>query len=41
MKTPDPILAQFRAAPYEIYGDRIDRVVLFGARVGMRHPSPE
>jgi predicted nucleotidyltransferase len=32
MKTPDPILAQFRAALYEIYGDRIDRVVLFGSR---------
>jgi len=32
MKTPDPILAQLRAALYEIYGDRIDRVVLFGSR---------
>ena len=32
MKTPDPILTQFRAALNEIYGDRIDRVVLFGSR---------
>ena len=32
MKTPDPILAQFRAALDEIYGDRLDRVVLFGSR---------
>ena len=32
MKTPDPILAQFRAALEEIYGDRLDRVVLFGSR---------
>lgn len=32
MKTSDPILTQFRAALNEIYGDRIDRVVLFGSR---------
>jgi predicted nucleotidyltransferase len=32
MKKPDPILARFRAALDEIYGDRIDRVVLFGSR---------
>ncbi|WP_420267132.1 nucleotidyltransferase domain-containing protein [Candidatus Magnetominusculus dajiuhuensis] len=32
MVTPDPILAQFRAALVEIYGDRLDRVVLFGSR---------
>ncbi|MHB8883928.1 MAG: nucleotidyltransferase family protein [Methylovirgula sp.] len=30
--TNDPILARFRAALTEIYGDRIERVVLFGAR---------
>jgi len=32
-KTADPILEQFRAALDEIYGDRLDRVVLFGSRV--------
>jgi predicted nucleotidyltransferase len=32
MKTHDPILTQFREALNEIYGDRIDRVVLFGSR---------
>jgi len=31
-KKDDPILAQFRAALEEIYGDRLDRVVLFGSR---------
>ena len=31
MKRDDPILAQFRAALEEIYGDRLDRVVLFGS----------
>jgi len=31
MKKDDPILAQFRAALEEIYGDRLDRVVLFGS----------
>ena len=31
-KTPDPILASFRAALDELYGDRLDRVVLFGSR---------
>jgi predicted nucleotidyltransferase len=28
----DPILKRFRAALEEIYGDRIERVVLFGSR---------
>ncbi|MBF0528615.1 MAG: nucleotidyltransferase domain-containing protein [Deltaproteobacteria bacterium] len=31
-KTSDPILVQFRETLEEIYGDRIDRVVLFGSR---------
>ena len=32
-KAPDdPILKRFRAALNEIYGNRIDRVVLFGSR---------
>lgn len=30
--TDDPVLARFRAALDEIYGNRIDRVVLFGSR---------
>ncbi len=32
MTTPDPILTRFRAALTELYGDRIERVVLFGSR---------
>jgi uncharacterized protein len=28
----DPILKRFRAAVTEIYGDRVERVVLFGSR---------
>jgi predicted nucleotidyltransferase len=28
----DPTLARFRAALAEVYGDRIERVVLFGSR---------
>jgi uncharacterized protein len=28
----DPTLKRFRAAPDEVYGDRIERVVLFGSR---------
>jgi uncharacterized protein len=35
MPTPsleDPILARFRAALDEIYGDRIECIVLFGSR---------
>ena len=30
--TSDPLLSRFRAALGEMYGDRIDRVVLFGSR---------
>jgi predicted nucleotidyltransferase len=35
METPqdDPVLKRFRAAIAEMYGDRIERVVLFGSRV--------
>jgi uncharacterized protein len=32
MKIADPILRKYRAALDEIYGDRIQRVVLFGSR---------
>jgi uncharacterized protein len=28
----DPVLSRFRAALDEVYGDRIERVVLFGSR---------
>ena len=28
----DPVLVRFRAALVKIYGDRLDRVVLFGSR---------
>jgi predicted nucleotidyltransferase len=28
----DPVLIRFRAAVTEIYGDRVERVVLFGSR---------
>ena len=31
MTTDDPILQQFRVALTELYGDRIERVVLFGS----------
>jgi predicted nucleotidyltransferase len=30
--TEDPVLKRFKAALEEIYGDRIERVVLFGSR---------
>ncbi len=30
--TADPILSRFRAALDEIYGDRLERVVLYGSR---------
>jgi uncharacterized protein len=32
MSVPDPILTRFRAALAELYGDRIERVVLYGSR---------
>jgi uncharacterized protein len=30
----DPVLQRYRAALDAIYGDRIERVVLFGSRAG-------
>lgn len=33
----DPILKRFRAAVSEIYGDRVERVVLFGSRARGDH----
>jgi uncharacterized protein len=30
--TDDPVLRRFRAALTEIYGDRLERVILFGSR---------
>jgi predicted nucleotidyltransferase len=33
----DPILTRFRAAVGEIYGDRLERVVLFGSRARGDH----
>ncbi len=32
MNIDDPVLKKFRAALTELYGDRIERVVLFGSR---------
>ena len=32
MSTTDPVLARFRAAIADLYGERIERVVLFGSR---------
>ncbi len=32
MASVDPVLARFRAALNEIYGERLERVVLFGSR---------
>jgi uncharacterized protein len=32
MKLTDPILRKYRAALDDLYGDRIERVVLFGSR---------
>ena len=43
-KTPlsDPILARFRAALDGLYGDKIERVVLFGSRArGDAHPDSD
>jgi uncharacterized protein len=31
-KVPDPIMSRFRAALDDVYGERIERVVLFGSR---------
>ena len=33
----DPILSRFRAAMNEVYGDRLERVVLFGSRARGDH----
>src|ERR1700680_2828342 len=42
-KAPDdPILKRFRAAVTELYGDRVERVVLYGSRArGHAHPDSE
>jgi uncharacterized protein len=32
----DPILERFRAAVTELYGERLERVVLFGSRARRR-----
>lgn len=38
----DPILKRFRAALDELYGDRIERIVLFGSRArGDAHPDSD
>jgi predicted nucleotidyltransferase len=38
----NPILAKFRAALTEMYGDRLERVVLFGSRTrGEAHPDAD
>lgn len=38
----DPVLKRFRAALGEMYGDRIERVVLFGSRArGDAHPDSD
>jgi uncharacterized protein len=38
----DPVLRRFRAALDAIYGDRIERVVLFGSRArGDAHPDSD
>jgi len=34
--TSDPVLSRFRTALDEIYGDQIERVVLFGSRALFR-----
>ncbi|HYD71030.1 nucleotidyltransferase domain-containing protein [Azospirillum sp.] len=32
MASSDPVLTRFRAALHQAYGDRIERIVLFGSR---------
>jgi uncharacterized protein len=40
--TDDPVLKRFRAALDELYGDRIERVVLFGSRArGQAHEDSD
>ena len=39
--TDDPILKRFKAALQEIYGDQIERIVLYGSRArGEAQTSP-
>ena len=38
----DPVLTRFRAAVREIYGERVERVVLYGSRArGERRPESD
>ena len=40
--TGDPVLKRFRAALDELYGDRIERVILYGSRArGDHHPDSD
>lgn len=40
--TLDPVLLRFRAGVDAIYGDRVERVVLFGSRArGDEHPASD
>ena len=39
MAVTDPVLKEFRAALGAMYGERIERVVLFGSRAPMRCPK--
>lgn len=40
--TDDPVLKRYRAALDDMYGDRIERVVLFGSRArGDAHPESD
>jgi predicted nucleotidyltransferase len=42
MATTDPILRKFRAALDEVYGERLERVVLYGSRArGDAHPDSD
>ena len=36
-RTADPVLARFRNAVVEAYGDRLERIVLFGSRARGDH----
>ena len=41
VNNPDPVLERFKAALADLYGDQLDRVVLFGSRArgDQRHDS--
>lgn len=42
MATADPILLKFRSVLDEVYGERIERVVLYGSRArGDAHPDSD